>query len=785
MRSYSSYIHIAPQSRLISYSLAVAVVLLILSGVLDRPTPPIHWLVPACGLILGWLAWELYRGVIRFWTSSEPSERDYDAYNGLGLALLGALAILLRLSGGLYSPFYPVFYLAIAFLASFGTASQGTIWFGYAWMLEFAAVFAAGVQNPKAVSLGALHLAFLSLFAGSHHLYLRGMLWEAYHARKKKNFRKSSGVLSQVESVATPVEQAPQGLTQVSIKALESDKQALLSLLKEGLDAHGCAFLWIKREDSTYEVLGIDTENTDLDVGPFPMRSGVLAGLFKSRTPLRLARTKDKRIHLPYYGSQQLVRSFLAVPVFSGQEIRGVLCADRAHPAPFSAREESLLAAAAIVFGQALESEQSSQRSGKELERLTVLGELGEEFNQLHSLESLSETALRGVERLVSFDWGFVSRYHDEDKSHEVLSTVGLQAPFSQGSRLPLEGSYLSLALKYKCPMPKAGELRSSGPFFAQEDPVPFTDVNSLYIIPLLLKDEPLGVLVLASEKEQAFIAPETEKNLAILSNHLAMAMGPLCGCSPHIPLPHQATMIGVDDDSPIISHLKEAFHAVQNNDRRLSLIMAEIDHLALFEEHCGAEMTDNVVKGVTKVFDDFSRESDVIGHFRGNGFLMILEDTSAVQALRLADSIRKKVSEIEFLIEDEDEPDWFSMTVSMGISSYPEHGITLEQVLQCTEEALLSAKRREGNRVVLHADSEQPVEEVVPQPSISAVQGWGWGSLPPAEDPNMLTDSSRWSWSSFANSQQLPPSLAANDDPERPLGPSPLDSPTPERYTG
>ena len=69
-------------------------------------------------------------------------------------------------------------------------------------------------------------------FAGSHHLFLYGMLRAT---RRNRNSRKQPDTdIKSTEETASK-----EGATMASLEALDHDRQALLSLLKEGLDAHG------------------------------------------------------------------------------------------------------------------------------------------------------------------------------------------------------------------------------------------------------------------------------------------------------------------------------------------------------------------------------------------------------------------------------------------------------------------------------------------------------------------------------------------------------------------
>jgi len=64
------------------------------------------------------------------------------------------------------------------------------------------------------------------------------------------------------------------------------------------------------------------------------------------------------------------------------------------------------------------------------------------------------------------------------------------------------------------------------------------------------------------------------------------------------------------------------------------------------------------------------------------------------IGAVSVAERIRKK-------IEDSDHGK-LHMTVSIGISSYPENGVEIDSLIRAADDAMYLAKRKGKNRVVL-----------------------------------------------------------------------------------
>ena len=79
----------------------------------------------------------------------------------------------------------------------------------------------------------------------------------------------------------------------------------------------------------------------------------------------------------------------------------------------------------------------------------------------------------------------------------------------------------------------------------------------------------------------------------------------------------------------------------------------------------------------------------------------MLLPETSAEEALKLADNLRESIKSCSFHYRVED----VRVTVSCGISSFKE-GDTVDQVFVRADKALYAAKDQSRNRCLLASDS-------------------------------------------------------------------------------
>jgi diguanylate cyclase (GGDEF)-like protein len=129
---------------------------------------------------------------------------------------------------------------------------------------------------------------------------------------------------------------------------------------------------------------------------------------------------------------------------------------------------------------------------------------------------------------------------------------------------------------------------------------------------------------------------------------------------------------------------------------RPVSLIMIDIDHFKNINDTYGHQTGDQVLKELAVIFNNTIRTSDIAGRFGGEEFLLVLPELDHDKALALAERIRTGVEShlIQF------EGDSIKVTISLGISTYPQHGDSPNTLIKACDDAMYAAKENGRNQV-------------------------------------------------------------------------------------
>jgi len=142
----------------------------------------------------------------------------------------------------------------------------------------------------------------------------------------------------------------------------------------------------------------------------------------------------------------------------------------------------------------------------------------------------------------------------------------------------------------------------------------------------------------------------------------------------------------------------KELIRAKRHN-HTLALLFIDIDHFKNYNDRNGHPAGDLVIRTIGKILSMTLRHSDLVARYGGEEFTVILPETDRGGAERLAENLRKRISEFPFPGR-ESQPEGV-VSISIGIAMYPDNGSSPEEIVGHADISLYTAKATGRNRVV------------------------------------------------------------------------------------
>jgi len=128
-----------------------------------------------------------------------------------------------------------------------------------------------------------------------------------------------------------------------------------------------------------------------------------------------------------------------------------------------------------------------------------------------------------------------------------------------------------------------------------------------------------------------------------------------------------------------------------------LSVIFLDLDGFKGINDQYGHLAGSGTLTEVGTILALGVRESDILARYGGDEFVVVLPETPASGALVIAERLRRAIEEHRFL-----EPQGLAarISASFGISTYPDHALSPEGLIQKADQAMYRVKEREKNGI-------------------------------------------------------------------------------------
>lgn len=155
-------------------------------------------------------------------------------------------------------------------------------------------------------------------------------------------------------------------------------------------------------------------------------------------------------------------------------------------------------------------------------------------------------------------------------------------------------------------------------------------------------------------------------------------------------------SLTGVHTRRYLMDRLEEEAERSSVRKSSLSVLMIDADHFKSFNDKHGHLVGDQVLRSISALIKENTREIDYVGRYGGEEFCVVLPDTDNEGVLFVAERIRKSIEETEIRAYDTS----LKITVSIGTSSFPQDGKTPGELIDKADKALYHSKDRGRNCV-------------------------------------------------------------------------------------
>lgn len=142
---------------------------------------------------------------------------------------------------------------------------------------------------------------------------------------------------------------------------------------------------------------------------------------------------------------------------------------------------------------------------------------------------------------------------------------------------------------------------------------------------------------------------------------------------------------------------MKKQIDASKRYEQEFSLIIIDIDFFKKFNDSFGHQIGDAVLRTVAQILKKNTRATDYVCRYGGEEMSIILPQTSKKEAMINAQRICDAVAKTPLKVSNNKS---CNITISLGVSAYPQDGDTSQKLIECADKALYYAKEHGRNQV-------------------------------------------------------------------------------------
>ena len=340
------------------------------------------------------------------------------------------------------------------------------------------------------------------------------------------------------------------------------------------------------------------------------------------------------------------------------------------------------------------------------IHRLETINKVSRQIMLSLDTEQTISFLTAAVQDALEADTYFIGIVKDDEIQLELFYDDG---EYFNGTRVPIEGTLSGWVIKNQKELFLL-DLRDDARLDGVEHFVMGKEKTSLSWMGVPLKAENVtGIIALGSYEPNAFDRADMEL-LSNLAQHVTLALN---NTMQHAQVEEQArldSLTGVYNHGYFLKKLSQQAETSYSTRTPLSLIMLDIDYFKLYNDTYGHLVGDRILNTLCSAIKQHIKQTDAVGRWGGEEFIISLPGATGAQALLVAQRIGETMASLQVM--DRDQKAIPVPTVSQGIAVYPSEADEIYQLIDLADRRLYVAKERGRNQVEPELSHWEKIQE-------------------------------------------------------------------------
>ncbi len=378
----------------------------------------------------------------------------------------------------------------------------------------------------------------------------------------------------------------------------------------------------------------------------------------------------------------------LLFPLISRGNLIGILALDKKKSGRYSLDDISLAEDITTRVAVSLEKEYLQEQLRKREQELALVNRLAGVITSSLNIQEVYDVFVAELREVIDVDFATIALIEGDYLYFSVLSTeVG--SAWQAGERLSLKDTATKWVAERKKALVELDLVRNH--MFWTGNEYIKRGIRSIVYLPLLVKGEAIGSLIIASRHPKAY-TPGQVRLLERLASQIAV---PVENSRLYAKAEQRARideLTGLFNRRHFDERIKQEIGRHSRYRGVLSLILLDLDFFKDFNDKKGHLAGDKMLAKVGRLIEMSVRNVDMAFRYGGDEFAVLLPQATTDDAFVVAERIRGRVA-------SEMGSKQVGITISLGLASWPSDGVTPDEIFNAADGALYYAKRTGGNR--------------------------------------------------------------------------------------
>jgi diguanylate cyclase (GGDEF)-like protein/putative nucleotidyltransferase with HDIG domain len=388
----------------------------------------------------------------------------------------------------------------------------------------------------------------------------------------------------------------------------------------------------------------------------------------------------------------QLAGVEIFVPIMNRGELVAVLAVGETRNGKLYRVEDiDLLESIATQVAARMEKEYFHEQLREQDKEITLINRLTTIITSSVSIQGIFERFAQELKEVVDVDWAGIALIDGDEVCLSALSCT-IVSPWQRGERIPLKGTGTEWVCREKKSSYESDLVRYHK--FWTDEYYSKQGIRSIVYLPLSIKDEGIGSLVLASLKPNAY----SHRQIRLVEQVALQIATPIENAQLYTRAEQRARideLTGLFNRRHFEERLKEEIARHSRYGDMFSLLLLDLDNFKTYNDIYGHPAGDILLSQIGKTIKGSVRGADQAFRYGGDEFAVILPQAAVDDAHVVAERVRVRIA------RDMEQKE-IAVTCSIGVASYPADGVISGELITVADTALYYAKRTGGNRVYL-----------------------------------------------------------------------------------